>query len=90
LPIPQEQYGCCTYDKTFRSLNSSRDFRLRDYLHSWKYFQGYESKIRKQLVFKKHLQHYAEQTFVIRGNNEQNCFIELRREQKYRIYKIFC
>ena len=64
MEIVTEQYGCCTYDKTFRSLNSSRDFRLRDYLHSWKYFQGYESKIRKQLVFKKHLQHYAEQTIL--------------------------
>lgn len=64
MEIVTEQYGCCAYDNTFRSLNSSIDFRIGDYFHSWKYFQGYESKIRKQLVFKKYLQYYAEQTIL--------------------------
>ncbi|XP_063447312.1 galactoside alpha-(1,2)-fucosyltransferase 1-like [Mytilus trossulus] len=60
MPIITENFGCCAYDSKFRNLNSSRDYRLGHYLHSWKYFHGYEEKLRKVLVFKRHLLTYSE------------------------------
>lgn len=60
MPIITENFGCCAYDSKFRNLNSSHDYRLGHYLHSWKYFHGYEEKLRKVLVFKRHLLTYSE------------------------------
>ncbi|CAC5358221.1 FUT1_2 [Mytilus coruscus] len=60
MSVITENFGCCAYDSKFRNLNSSRDYRLRHYLHSWKYFHGYEDRIRKVLVFKRHLLTFSE------------------------------
>ena len=56
MEIVKERYGCCSYDDQLRNLEPTRNYRLRNYLHSWKYFEGYESNIRKQLVFRKPIQ----------------------------------
>ncbi|XP_041361708.1 galactoside alpha-(1,2)-fucosyltransferase 2-like [Gigantopelta aegis] len=44
---------CCIYDKTFLNFPSNSNYRLGDYLQSWKYFQNHTAAIRKQFTFNK-------------------------------------
>lgn len=56
MKLVEEKHGCCSYDKQFRDLEPSQDYKIGHYLHSWKYFRGYEAEVRKQLVFRRSIQ----------------------------------
>lgn len=56
-----EKYAphCCVFDDTFMNLSRNQNYKLGEYLQSWKYFAHAFKEVRKELTFKKHIQQSA-------------------------------
>lgn len=56
-----EKYAphCCVFDDTFMNLPGNQNYKLGEYLQSWKYFAHAFNEVRKELTFKKHIQQSA-------------------------------
>ncbi|XP_063425400.1 galactoside alpha-(1,2)-fucosyltransferase 1-like [Mytilus trossulus] len=51
-----------TYNKTLLNFSSEDNIQLGYGLQSWKYFHMYDTDLRRQLTFQKHIQNTAEET----------------------------
>ncbi|XP_071134921.1 galactoside alpha-(1,2)-fucosyltransferase 1-like [Mytilus edulis] len=51
-----------TYNKNLLNFSSEDNIQLGYGLQSWKYFHKYDTELRRQLTFQKHIQNTAEQT----------------------------
>ncbi|XP_025092523.1 galactoside 2-alpha-L-fucosyltransferase 2-like [Pomacea canaliculata] len=54
--------GCCKFFTEYFELNSSRDYRIGEYLQSWRYFTEHEAEVRHALTFKDTIVSQAQQT----------------------------
>ena len=49
--LRQERY-CCSYDDEFENLSSEKNYTVRGYFQSWKYFEPCKEDVKRMLVFK--------------------------------------
>lgn len=66
-----ERYPC-KYDRRIENIPNT-NLSLQQYFQSWKYFEGYESEIRKEFTFWPNIYDDARQIFLrFKGNNSHN------------------
>lgn len=58
--IRQERQACA-YDPNLVNFNATDNFRLTQYLQSWKYFDSFKKDLKMQLTFRDHIQAEAYQ-----------------------------
>ncbi|XP_041374267.1 galactoside 2-alpha-L-fucosyltransferase SEC1-like [Gigantopelta aegis] len=58
-----EPHACCIYDKIFLNSIADTNYKLGNYLQSWKYFQNHVAAIRRQFRFIKPIMNKT-QTFL--------------------------
>ena len=49
----------CAFDEKIMLFSASKNIRLGNYLQSWKYFYTYRDRLRKELIFRPHVQSEA-------------------------------
>lgn len=59
----------CAFDEQLFKFKASKNMRLDIYIQSWKYFHGYEEILRKELVFRQHVQLEADEMLNKELNN---------------------
>ncbi|XP_025090553.1 galactoside 2-alpha-L-fucosyltransferase 2-like [Pomacea canaliculata] len=57
-----KEAGCCKFFPKYFELDSKRDYRIGEYLQSWRYFTEHETEVRHALTFKDTIVSQAHQT----------------------------